>query len=192
MNVYDFDKTIFDGDSTRRFYFFALKKHPKLALLLPYQGIMAIPFALKLMKKTDFKERFYKFLKLIPDVDSLVSEFWAENECRIKRFYRSRKMHSDIIISASPEFLLEPICKKLGVTLIASKVDKHTGKYDGLNCYGEEKVNRFLERFPYDKIKNFYSDSLSDAPLALIAKKSYIVKGERLIDWRKFEFGIEK
>lgn len=192
MNVYDFDKTIYDGDSTRRFYFFALKRYPKIALLLPYQGIMAVPFALHLMKKTDFKERFYKFLRLIPDIDTAVNEFWMQNEKRIKKFYHSRKMHSDLIISASPEFLLEPICRKLGVSLIASRVDKHTGKYMGLNCYGEEKVNRFLERFPYDRIKYFYSDSLSDAPLAMLAKKSYIVKGERLIEWHRFETGIEK
>ena len=29
----------------------------------------------------------------------------------------------------------------------------------------------------------FYSDSYSDEPLALLADKAYIVKGEELIDW---------
>ena len=27
MNVYDFDKTIYDGDSTADFYLFSLKRH---------------------------------------------------------------------------------------------------------------------------------------------------------------------
>ena len=33
MNVYDFDKTIYDGDSSVDFYKFSLKRHPKLARL---------------------------------------------------------------------------------------------------------------------------------------------------------------
>ena len=29
MNVYDFDKTIYDGDSTADFYLFSLRRHKK-------------------------------------------------------------------------------------------------------------------------------------------------------------------
>ena len=35
MNVYDFDKTIYDGDSTADFYIFSLKRHKKILLLAP-------------------------------------------------------------------------------------------------------------------------------------------------------------
>ena len=35
---------------------------------------------------------------------------------------------TDIVVSASPEFLLKPVSKKYGFKLIATKVDKHTGK----------------------------------------------------------------
>ena len=95
-----------------------------------------------------------------------------------------QKKSDDVIISASPEFLLEPIIKKLDIsTLIASRVDKHTGLYDGINCHGKEKVRRFYEVFPDGKIDEFYSDSYSDTPLAEIADKAYIVKGEELSEW---------
>ena len=58
MNVYDFDETIYHGDSTRDFYFFCLKNYPKIAKYLPMQGYFAIKFALKIMPKTQFKEKF--------------------------------------------------------------------------------------------------------------------------------------
>ena len=66
---------------------------------------------------------------------------------------------------------------------MASKVDKKTGKYEGINCHGKEKVRRFYEMFPNGKIDDFYSDSYSDSPLAEISKKAFLVKGDELKDW---------
>ncbi len=68
---------------------------------------------------------------------------------------------------------MKPICERLGIkNLMASKVDKHTGLYDGENCWGEEKVKRLYEKFPNAKCEEFYSDSLSDTPLAELADKA--------------------
>ena len=74
MNVYDFDETIYHGDSTRDFYLFCLKNYPKISKYLPMQGWYAIKFGLKIMPKTQFKEKFYSFLKGIPDVDAAVKK----------------------------------------------------------------------------------------------------------------------
>ncbi|MEE0264705.1 MAG: haloacid dehalogenase-like hydrolase, partial [Acutalibacteraceae bacterium] len=89
------------------------------------------------------------------------------------------------IISASPEFLLELPCQMLGIKyLMASRVDPKTGKYTGENCHGEEKVRRLYEKYPKDTvIEEFYSDSYSDTPLAKLAKKSFMVKGDDISDW---------
>lgn len=35
MNVYDFDKTIYNGDSTRDFYLYSLIKHPEMLKYVP-------------------------------------------------------------------------------------------------------------------------------------------------------------
>lgn len=188
VNVYDFDKTIFDGDSTQKFYLYLLKKYPKLILYLPKQFISFIPFVLGLMPKTVFKEKFYSCFKLVENIEQDVLNFWEINITGIKSFYYDNKKDTDIIISASPEFLLKPICQKLGIKhLIASKVDKKTGKYTGLNCYGNEKVIRLNSEIPNTQIKEFYSDSFSDEPLAKLAEKSYIVLGEQLFDWWEFK-----
>ena len=45
MNVYDFDDTIFRGDSTRAFWAYCLKRAPGLARFLPRQCAAAVRFA---------------------------------------------------------------------------------------------------------------------------------------------------
>ena len=64
MNVYDFDKTIYDGDSTADFYIFSLKRHKKILLLAPSLiGAFLKFYVFKIGTKTQFKEKMYKFLK---------------------------------------------------------------------------------------------------------------------------------
>lgn len=188
MNVYDFDKTIYKNDSTADFYFFSIKRHPSIILLLPHLAYSAFLWMTGRINKTAFKERFYKFLTKIPDIDSDVEKFWDKNEHKIKKFYKRRRQSDDVIISASPEFLLKPICRRLEINhLYASEVDKKSGIYSGENCWGREKVNRFYKAFGENAvIDKFYSDSLSDTPLADIALKSFIVSGNRIIPWKEF------
>ena len=105
------------------------------------------------------------------------------NEKKIKNWYSNQKNEKDVVISASPEWLLKPITDKLEINLIATKVDKKTGRFDSLNCYGNEKVKRFKEKFPNGEIENFYSDHHSDTPMFLISKNAWIVKGEKIEKW---------
>lgn len=190
MNVYDFDKTIYNGDSTCHFYFYCLKKYPVILKYLPFQAFSFFLYIIGIYTKTEFKERFYRFFKSIKDTEYEAELFWQEKQYGIKEYYKLVHQTDDVVISASPEFLLRPICKKLGIsTLIASKVDPKSGKYDGENCYGEQKVLRFKNQMGDIAIKVFCSDSLSDAPLANLAQNSYIVSGEELIEWEKYNPG---
>jgi phosphoserine phosphatase len=52
-----------------------------------------------------------------------------------------------------------------------------------LNCHGEEKVRRYREAFGDAPIDEFYSDSYSDTPLAKLAAKAYLVKGDKRLPW---------
>ena len=90
----------------------------------------------------------------------------------------------DVVISASAVDIVRPCCEKLGIKYImGSPVDMRTGAYSGPNCHGEEKIMRFRAAFPGAEIEEFYSDSHSDDPMARIAKKSFMVKGETLTEW---------
>jgi len=183
MNVYDFDNTIYDGDSTLDFYFYCIRVHPKVIRYIPRQLFSGIRFKLGAIDKTCFKEEFYQFFSCLDDIDLDVIQFWNKNERKIKRWYLNAQDKDDLVISASPSFLLMEICKRIKVqNLIASKVDKHTGKYTGKNCYGQEKVNRYRKKYDI-KIEAFFSDSKSDLPMASISEKAFLIKKDRIEEW---------
>lgn len=179
INAYDFDKTIYDGDSTIDFYVYCLKRNKSIILYLPIQFFGFILYKLHIKEKEYFKEKFFVFLNKIDDIDQCVINFWNENEYKIKKWYLNQKEENDLIISASPYFLLLNIAERLSVkNLIATDVDKKTGKFLSKNCYGEEKVIRFKKEYNNKKIENFYSDSLSDMPMMNLSINSFLVKGD--------------
>ena len=184
MNVYDFDNTILRGDSTARFFAFCMRRYPRMWLDIPAQAANGLLFVLRLRKKQAFKQRMLHFLALIGDVDAAVDAFWKENISRVKAWYPPRHRPDDVVISASPEFLIRPACERLGISCVmGSPVDRRTGRFNGPNCHGEEKVRRFRAVFPEGRIDEFYSDSHSDDPLAALAGAAYLVKGEELLPW---------
>ena len=80
------------------------------------------------------------------------------------------KKPDDLIISASPSCIIEPIAKRLGVNFMATEYDREYGVYLNNMMYAKEKAKYIIDHgFPM--IDNFYSDSLADTPLALCAKK---------------------
>ena len=183
MNVYDFDNTILRGDSTALFYAYCLARTPKMLLRLP-KLVWGALFVLK-KEKQRFKQDMFAFLRDLRDPEGMVSAFWDKNIRRVKPFYLQKRRADDVIISASPEFLIRPAMARLGkASVLASPVDIHSGLYSGLNCHGEEKVRRLLEVCPDAQIDEFYSDSHSDDPLARLAKKAFLVKGEKLEAWK--------
>ncbi len=182
MNIYDFDGTIYDGDSSVDFFKFCIRKNKRCLLVIPRLGLIFIAYKLKFRTKEQLKSVFFSIVKNFSDLEKLVKNFWDINIFKIKKFYLNNKQSSDIIISASPEFLLQEVANRLGFKLIATKVDINTGKLEGKNCYGKEKVKRLadLNIFSCEK---FYSDSRTDLPCKKIAKHSFIVLGDEIIDW---------
>lgn len=185
MNVYDFDNTIYDGDSSIDFLKFISFKNP-LALKGNIGNIILSFLKYKILNKEIeiFKERSFSLIKYLPNIDEYLDEFWEINSNKIKQWYLTIRKNDDVIISASPEFLLKPIISKLNVNLIATIMNDN-GTINGVNNKGKEKVIRFNNEYPDGVIDNFYSDSFSDDPLAAIAQKAYLVKGNSITDWPK-------
>ena len=184
MNTYDFDQTIFQPDSSYCFVMFCLRRHPAAVLrALPGAALAG----LRVMGKKDsvkaLKERVFAFLSELEDVDGEVREFWQSHRGNLESWYLRQKEPGDVIISASPEFLLKPIAEELGVRLIATVMDKNSGKISGENCHDAEKVRRFYEIFPGETPDRFYSDSLSDSPMAAISKRAFLVSKGDIRPW---------
>ncbi|MDR0270415.1 haloacid dehalogenase-like hydrolase, partial [Paenibacillus sp.] len=180
----DFDGTIYNGDSSVDFYFYCLRRFPSLCRFWPGQFYAAMLFKLGKIDLTGLKERLYRYFKGVADMDGAVSDFWAQNIHKINEFYRRQARADDVIISASPYFLLKPVCGELGVRrLIASDVSEKDGVTAGVNCRGVEKVRRFREAFPSDEVNEFYSDSPADGPLAEIAQRAFMVQDGKILPW---------
>ncbi len=145
-------------------------------------GLAALKVPLGMADKTRVKERLFGFLRDIPDVDRAVADFWAENNGRIKPWYLAQRRPDDLVISAGPEFLLRPVCPRL----IASRVNARTGCYAGKNCDGAEKLRRFRAEYGDAPIEAFYSDSMSDAPMAGAAAQACFVRGDEVLPWPRY------
>ncbi len=184
MNVYDFDGTVYRGDSTVDFWLFCLLKKPTL---IKHIGKQLAALVLHLAGKIDtpeFKSRFLCFLSSVDGVD-MAEKFADARFSRIEKFYLETKRPDDVIISASPEFLPKYFVRKLGAgALIATVVDPGTGRLTGPNCKGEEKVKRFLEKYPDGRIEGFFSDSKSDLPMARLAERAFRVKKGKVTPWK--------
>lgn len=181
INLFDFDKTIYHGDSSTHFFFYCLKKKPSIIRIVPKIIINAIKYKMGKINMTELKSVNFSFLKYI-DVDEMVKNFWETHKKNIKEFYQKRNHERDIIISASPEFLLKPICEDLKVfDLIGSIVDEKTGEFLLPNCHDEEKVKRLNDKYQDYQVMESYSDSISDKPILILAEKSYFVKKNRII-----------
>ena len=185
MNVYDFDDTIFVPDSSYCFLRYCARHYPRAVChAVPaafFQYLVYLKNGRKDAKK--LKEAMFSFLNRVDHIEQIVLDFWDENFHRLEGWYLKQKREDDLIISASPEFLLRPVATRLGVHLIATPMDPHTGKILGNNCHDEEKKRRFLEAGFSGEIDHFYSDSMSDAPMAALAKRAWLVKEHQCMPW---------
>lgn len=184
MNAYDFDKTIYKRDSSVDFYLWCVSHYPRIIRRWPRLILSFLLYKSKRITKHVFMERLFQYLHDVPDVYAEVERFWDAHEDDMHIWYKRQWRTDDLILSASPDFLVRPIAYRLGIrNVLASPLNPATGFYEGERCHGEGKVRAFRAAYSDAQIDCFYSDSMSDAPMAKIAMKAYLVSGERLSDW---------
>ncbi|MBQ8075609.1 MAG: haloacid dehalogenase-like hydrolase [Oscillospiraceae bacterium] len=186
MNVYDFDKTIFRVDSSDAFFRYCLRRYPRTVMqpLMPKLSAFLRYVAGGTEKDAaPLKEELFAFLGTLGNPLEMVSDFWEKSFHLVQPWYLAQSKADDVIISASPDFLVRPAAERLGVSLLATPMDPFSGRISGRNCHDAEKLRRFRKEYSDCEIDEFYSDSLSDAPLAYVARSAFLVKGEQLIPW---------
>ncbi len=186
MNVYDFDNTIYDGESVFHLFFFYLKKKPSLLKMLP-QVVKAFARYKKGLVSIDEMINSYaplieKIAVEIVDFKNDPIEFWDSHIKNIKPFYKEIQKEDDLIITASPDFTIREICKRLGIKkFLSSVINEESCKVEFI-CIKTNKVKSFFENYPNEKIENFYTDSPeNDQALIDIAENAYVVKGNKII-----------
>ena len=189
MNVYDFDGTIFYSDCAVGFAFWCIKRHPKL-LVTFMPGMIKTLILYKFGKVPNYRlqRKMFSYLTMIDDFDTQIEKYWDKYESRISKWYLAQKKPDDLIISASPDCIIGPIAKRLGVNSVATEYDREYGVFLNNLMYAKEKA-RYIFDHGFPVIENFYSDSLADTPLALCAEKAHLVKDHAatVVDWPKLE-----
>lgn len=185
MNVYDFDNTIYDGESSLDFFLYCIKKNKQLIRFIPIVGWMLVKYKLCIIKTEELHKRVQKyaknFLYMLNDIDGTVAEFWDCRMTKIKKFYQVNRKPDDLIISASCDFLLDDIMRRLHIEhYLCSEIDRKTGEIKRV-CHGANKVQAFREHYGDAEIENFYTDSMNDKPLMELANQVYLIKGERMV-----------
>ncbi len=140
MNVYDFDGTIYAGDSMIDFTIFCFCHRLRLVVYIPRMAKGIFMYCLGRMEKTRMKESYFSFLQGIDDIDRMLDSFWKKHKEKICDWYLKQKREDDVIISASPDFILKPICELLDIRcLIASEVDKTAENFTVLIVMGKKR-----------------------------------------------------
>ncbi len=193
MNAYDFDDTIYDGQSIFDFCIFCIKKDFKLIRFFPNILIMLIEHKLNLLTLEKIYKivenminSFFKHYEL--NYDELISEFWKKNRKKLKPNFLDMLTEKDLIITGCPNFLIDFIKDDLKVqNIICTQFDLKNKTLDFI-CFGENKVKAFEKKYKDKTINEFYTDSLSDIPFMKIAKEVYLVKKEKIVKVDKSKY----
>jgi len=181
MNVYDFDQTIYYPDSVLSFAIWIMPKRPSLIYKYLFPTIKAlIMWKSGKIKRYRFERQLNRIFHLVPDVEQEINKYWDTHMDHLSEWYLKQKRSDDLIISASPECFLKPLTDRLNVNLIATKYDIEMGVVVGNINLAKEKARHIIEA-GMPMIEAFYSDSLSDTPLALLAEQAYLVKDKAQI-----------
>ena len=180
IDVYDFDGTIYDGDSTADFVLFSLRRHPGVIAGLPRVAFAALRLLVRNIGLTQFKSVLFGEMSKRFSLEEEAELFWKDMNTRKKLgpwFFETPRDLPIVIASASPEFELRHAAKILGVdTLIDTKCDMKTGALTGKNCKGAEKISRIREVIGDYEVRAMYTDDAkADGPLLAIAREQYIV-----------------
>ena len=186
MNIYDFDDTIYNGDTNKHIILFGLKKHPKLTLnaLLKAKKLNK-EYKKGMIEFERVKEVMLSFIFETPNKEEFIKEFVDTHMKNIKPWYISKKTENDIIISASYELWIKEFANRLGVKyVLGTRVDDE-GIILGKNCKGEEKIKRLNLLIQDAKVATMHSDSSCDIPLFDMAQRGYVVEGNKIKTYYK-------
>ena len=180
MRVFDFDNTIYDGESLVDFFLFLVGKNRSLLVFCPVVMYVFLLYKMGRLSSDmlyNLANRYsYLVVKYQSEISSLVSEFWDRNSCKLKRDLLQLIGDDDVIVTASPNILIDGIRDKLPTNnIICSTINYFNGNLE-LACLGEEKVIAFKDKYPNENRFDFYTDSFSDMPFIFISENAYLVK----------------
>ena len=184
MNLYDFDGTIYDGDSGVDFLKYSLKRKPLKVLKSFFKTFFKfLKYKSGKIEFKEVKETMFSYVKNINNLDNFIQKFVKKHKSKIKKFYLDQKRKDDFIVTASLDFYVKPLCHSVGIKrVVATKYDILKGKIIGNNLKGLEKAMIVEKRFN-KKFAKIYTDSKTDEPLFKYGINVYIVEHDKVSEY---------
>ncbi len=185
---FDFDGTITTKDSLLEIIKFQ-KGEPAFYTGLFFQLPWLIAFKIKIIPNDTAKQKMltYFFGGMSESAFQSASDQFAEKKIpalirpdALVEINRLRDQGFDIVVvTASAGNWVKPWTNSLGIHLISTRLEvkqgKITGRIEGKNCHGEEKVIRIREEFNLSDYQDIYAygDSPGDRPMMGLATNSF-------------------
>ena len=185
MKVFDFDNTLYRGESAADLFFFMIKRNRKLKKHLPVILINLVKYKLCLVDKDKLESAINGLMKAIirsrEELLAVTADFWRENSHKLNPGILRYMAPEDAVITASPRFLIEGIRDRLPAeTIVCSEVDLDRKCVTWFN-FGENKVKRYNSLCGDRPVSCFFTDSYNDRAMMKLAGKVFLVRKGRIV-----------
>ncbi|MDM1273898.1 HAD-IB family phosphatase [Acinetobacter indicus] len=195
LALFDFDGTLYEYDSFTGFIFYSLsKRHILKRGLITLPWIMA--YYLKLYPAHRMRPKLYASMfkeSNAEEILQLAQEYAATLITKLDpALFNQLKQHQQldhnvVLVSASVDLYLKPVCRYLNIDLICSEVEikagKMTGFYQTSDCSNEQKKIRILEKYNLENYAEIYAygNSDEDEEMLSLATSSYMVGTDQVL-----------
>ncbi|MBQ9429144.1 MAG: HAD family hydrolase [Clostridia bacterium] len=182
MRVFDFDNTVYDGESPFDCFLYGLRYRPGtiryIFIVLYYLTRYKLHNISEEKMEAAMRTHVASYIRVFNDVPDFSGKFWDKHEHKIKPWYHPRP--DDIFLTANFNILTDEICRRLGVRdCISSTVDLENPENMTV-VFGSKKVDAFFKKYGDAHIDELYTDSKYDFALIEHADKAFLVKGNKI------------
>ena len=162
VDMSDFDKTAIPFDSQLKYWGYCMLHNPWIILMLPFQFIWGVMMLTRIISVKTCKRVAFWFANFINNKRN-VEKFWDKYEKQVYDWFRpeNRNDRKVVLISASPDFLIEEIARRMGVDYCIATTMSKRYTMVGEICRKNEKVVRLKKQLPNIVVKDVYSDSVN-------------------------------
>jgi phosphatidylglycerophosphatase C len=184
LALFDFDGTITSRDTLEAFIRFYRGSPGYVAGLIALFPVLSA-YKLGILPNWKAKEKLMTWFfrgENVTTFDARCEQFAREIVPRLVRpeALREIRQHQDnntvvCVVSASAENWVKPWCREQGIQCLATRLEEKsgilTGKFEGQNCHGDEKVHRIKTAFEIDHFSEIiaYGDSSGDRQMLELA-----------------------
>ena len=180
MKAFDFDNTIYRGESSIDLAVYMIRNNKKIILYLPMIFTNLVKYKLCMIGREEMETILNDFCQAVmedkDEVPRIIERFWQTHAHKLNERILKLIGPEDIIITAGPDVLINGIRDRLHTDhIISSEVDLNSGRFTYLN-FKDNKVRRYKELDGDTPIDVFYTDSYNDRALMEISDRVYLVK----------------